>query len=78
MPEFTISFDVYCDKCGAGLCPATTVKERDGYGRRIYVEPCEACLRSEREEGKTDGYDDGYDNGYETGKHDADVAADNI
>jgi len=50
-----VEFEVFCDKCGAGLCGDTTVK-----GSSVYVAPCGSCL--------TEARDGGYENGYEEGK----------
>jgi len=41
--DIEIEFEVYCS-CGAGLCNQTTVDDEHRRGRRITVEPCEACL----------------------------------
>ena len=48
MPELTvdIDFEVWCDKCGAGLCLNTRVE-----GNKVSVEPCERCLQEAYEEG---------------------------
>ena len=68
MPEFTIEFEVYCEKCGAGLCPNTSTEEADRNRRypRAYVEPCEKCLS----DAKSDGYDEGYQEGEKSAKQD--------
>ena len=58
MPE--LSFEVYCAKCGAGLCGVTTVSGFD-----VSVEPCANCLEIERETGYDDGYNNGYEDGYD-------------
>ena len=53
MPE--IYFEVYCDKCGAGLNTNTRVR-----GVELSIDPCEACLAAAREEGYDEGFDEGY------------------
>ncbi len=58
MPTIEAEFEVYCDRCGAGLCNATNVVT-DYRGTRANVEPCTACLENERDK----GYDEGYDQG---------------
>ena len=69
MPSFTVevtaiadvNFEVYCGKCGAGLCNQSN--GIDSSGRRwakVEVMPCESCL----EDAKSDGYSAGYDEGY--------------
>lgn len=51
MPEMTVqaevSFEVWCDTCGAGLCRTVSVK-----GNYIYVPPCEKCMEGERVNGR--------------------------
>ena len=49
MPD--VNIDVWCAKCGAGLCNQTTVKRGS-----FYVEPCEECIRQSR----SDGYEEGH------------------
>lgn len=56
MPEFTLQFEVYCGKCGAGLCNNSTTEERRGI-YRVTIDPCEHCL----EEAKSDGDGEGYE-----------------
>ncbi len=48
-----IYFEVFCAKCGRGLCPLTTVDESNGVN--VVIEPCPRCLR----EAEKDGYDKG-------------------
>jgi hypothetical protein len=50
MPE--ISFSVYCERCGEGLCYGTTVD-----GTNVSVEPCENCIA----EATSNGFDKGYE-----------------
>jgi len=60
MPELPLEFEVFCAKCGAGLCnnctEGRTPRRNVPY---IRIEPCEKCLEKAREEGYTKGYDDG-------------------
>ncbi|MFA6977106.1 MAG: hypothetical protein WC194_10365 [Mesotoga sp.] len=56
MPILETEFEVFCDKCGAGLCMSTTVK-----GSSIHVEPCECCIN--------EAYQDRYDDGYREGEN---------
>lgn len=48
MPTFDISieFEVYCAKCGAGLCNQSYTGDKRGI-LALKVEPCERCLESE-------------------------------
>lgn len=48
MPILEVEFEVYCDRCGAGLCAKTRVSQRKKV-HELYVEPCEGCLQEERE-----------------------------
>lgn len=58
MPEFevqtTVEFEVYCGKCGAGLCNQTSTENRRGTNR-VTVDPCEKCL----DEAEATGFDKG-------------------
>lgn len=50
-----VEFEVFCGKCGAGLCSQSTV----GYTNRrgmpfVSVEPCETCLNAEYDRGRSD------------------------
>jgi len=60
VPNITINIDVYCARCGAGLCNQTTFNEgRGGFYSKdssFSVEPCQKCLDEARQE----GYDEGY------------------
>ena len=60
--EVNVEFEVYCDKCGKGICRNTTTK-----GNSIYVSPCLACLETEKNEGHAEGYDEGHAEGYKEG-----------
>lgn len=60
MPSFTVEvtadaevdFEVYCAKCGAGLCNnADTRASRLRGMPQVTIEPCERCLDAAREEG---------------------------
>ena len=56
-----LEFEVYCAKCGAGLCAKTKVD-----GTAVNVEPCEKCLADTNQ----DGYNEGYDKAREEFDHD--------
>ena len=62
-----IDFEVWCGRCGAGLCNATTVD-----GTELRVDPCCHCLSAEYDKGKEDGEEavaearsEGYEEGYQ-------------
>lgn len=58
-------FEVYCAKCGTGLCNNCTEGTTRSRGMPyISVEPCEKCLS----EAEGQGYDEGHDDGYEEGR----------
>lgn len=58
MPEFevqtTVEFEVYCGKCGEGLCRQTVTETRRGKNL-VTIDPCEKCLEDSEEV----GYDKG-------------------
>lgn len=59
MPSFDISvdFDVYCARCGAGLCQQSNTESKSSYrgtSHAVNVEPCENCLRKEYDKGLDD------------------------
>jgi len=62
MTQVTFEIEVWCDKCGDGLCH---ISRGDlGY---ILVGPCPACLSEARAEGYADGHTEGQAEGYSTG-----------
>lgn len=64
MPSLELEFEVFCGRCGDGLCNNT--RESASKGRRfpsIQVDPCERCLERAKDEGINSGYDAGYADG---------------
>lgn len=60
MPAFEVEFEVYCARCGAGLCNQTKTEDAShSYSRhhpaKVTVEPCKNCL----EEAEQEGYEKG-------------------
>ncbi len=55
-----VDFEVFCAKCGAGLCSQSTGGNSN---RRNYpyvqVDPCQKCLEAEYDAGHTEGYKQG-------------------
>ncbi|HWR62321.1 MAG TPA: hypothetical protein VN580_11955 [Clostridia bacterium] len=49
-----IYFEVFCAKCGKGLCKLTTVDERSGL--KVEVQPCPKCLKDAEDEGFDKGF----------------------
>ncbi len=63
MPGIEVNIEVYCARCGEGLCnqtESTTTRTRREPCFR--VEPCKKCLDEAREEGHSSGYDEGFNN----------------
>ena len=60
MPELTLEFEVFCGKCGAGLCGNCTEGKTRGRGTPfIQVEPCGICMEGAKDAGYDKGYSDG-------------------
>jgi hypothetical protein len=59
MPEIKVNIEIFCDKCGDGLCGNTSARHKSGrYSEEAYfVEPCEKCLKEEHEKGWQEGKD---------------------
>ncbi len=57
MPDINVNIDVYCGKCGAGLCHQTSVRDYRG-GHSLDVDPCEKCLSEANGEGYEEGLAD--------------------
>ena len=62
MPSFSVDatvvvdFEVFCAKCGAGLCRYSATGTTSGRGQNyVSVEPCDTCLENARNEGYNDG-----------------------
>lgn len=64
-PEQEIEFEVFCGKCGAGICMNCSEGKTPGRGMNtLTVEPCDKCLSNSHSE----GYDIGQADGYEEAK----------
>jgi len=56
MPDVTVNVDVYCTRCGAGLCNDTDTRQTHNRQQwEFHVKPCEVCLEAAR----AAGYDAG-------------------
>jgi len=78
MPEITVDVEVFCGKCGAGLCKNSSAEDKSGYSgtsHSITVDPCEACLETSKDEGEQEGDTDGYNRGYAEGLSDGSAEA---
>jgi len=58
-PEFEFEFEVYCGRCGSGMCHLADADYQHRRDPRITIEPCEKCLEASKEEGYDKGYKDG-------------------
>ena len=64
MPDIEVEIEVYCAKCGEGLCGQTEAVRT--HGRRapaFRVTPCQRCLDEKYDEGFEDGQDSIDDDG---------------
>jgi hypothetical protein len=52
VPSFDVEFEVFCGKCGAGLCNNSETASSGRYGLKVTVDPCEGCLDNARQDGK--------------------------
>jgi hypothetical protein len=53
--EITIDFEVFCGRCGEGLCRNTEVRYSGVMGMpKLMIDPCEKCKHDFREEGYKD------------------------
>jgi len=57
VPTLELEFEVFCGGCGTGLCNNAT-EGSNNHSQYISVDPCENCLATAREEGKTEGYEE--------------------
>ena len=65
-PEIEVNIDVYCAKCGDGLCNQTEVVRAYLRGDPEFrVSPCETCLQAARDEAYDRGRDEGFEEGFE-------------
>lgn len=72
MPEFDVTFEVFCRECGNGLCNESVTGRTPGRGELfVRVGLCENCrdrIRDEAmEKGRLAGYDEGYADGFREG-----------
>jgi hypothetical protein len=62
--DVTIEFEVYCNKCGAGLCMEASTTDASGrYSAKslpsVHVNPCPDCIKEAKDEGHDEGYEEG-------------------
>ena len=59
MPEISVEIELYCARCGEGICAnGTATKKR--HQECFVIEPCEKCI----ERAKDLSFDKGYEKGY--------------
>lgn len=64
----TAEFEVFCAKCGMGLCGNCTTGKTTRRGMPfIQVEPCENCIKEAKADSESRGYDEGHGDGYSKG-----------
>jgi len=57
MPEVTVDVELFCARCGAGLCNKTmSTQTRLRVQPAFQVEPCEQCLNNARQWADMEGY----------------------
>ncbi len=56
MPEVRFDLEVWCSRCGKGICHLVTTRRKPG---EIQVDPCDNCLDIEHNR----GYEEGQANG---------------
>lgn len=60
MPSFDVEFEVFCAKCGEGLCNVSdTRKSRQRSMPQVTVEPCAKCMEKAIDEADSEGYSRG-------------------
>ena len=77
MPDFNVTFEVFCAECGNGLCNVSETGEgrlQNARGLWVKVSPCEKCMTSSKSSGYDDGHGEGYDEGYEKAQEQFDHA----
>ena len=66
MPEISVDIDIYC-ACGKHMCQMATSGSK--HGRPCFtIEPCPACLETEKDKGDTEGYKRGLADGQKEAK----------
>lgn len=59
MPSFEVTFEVFCARCGAGLCDQSDTRTSRMRGEpQVTVEPCEQCLSAAEDKGYEKGFDE--------------------
>lgn len=67
--EFDIDFEVFCGRCGDGLCNNSSTRLSRNRGEpQVVVNPCQTCLTEERNEGYKEGESEGYAGGHDDGR----------
>jgi hypothetical protein len=57
MPDAVVNIEIYCERCGAGICSNATFTIHRGLPT-FMIAPCDKCMRDAEDEGYDKGYDD--------------------
>jgi len=56
MSAIEIDIEIFCARCGAGICNNATASRTKGRGQPCFeIEPCETCLEKAKDEGYQEG-----------------------
>lgn len=60
MPAIEVDIELYCGRCGEGICAngTATAKRRK---ECFVIDPCERCLQKESDNAFEDGHEKGYE-----------------
>ena len=68
MPELPLTFEVFCAKCGEGICHLVEEGKTPRRGMPfIRVTPCDTCMDNAVFDAKKEGHDAGYSEGLDAG-----------
>jgi hypothetical protein len=68
-PTFSLEFEVFCGKCGAGLCnQSSTSNSNRRQMNAVNVDPCKKCITEACEEAADAAHARGFDAGYAAGQ----------
>ena len=76
MPAIEVDIEIFCARCGAGICNNATPGRTKGRGQPTFeIEPCQKCLSDAEKESYDKGYDEGHDEGHDEGLEEGRVEA---
>jgi hypothetical protein len=59
MPEIAVEIELYCARCGEGICANGTATRKRNQ-ECFVIEPCETCLSRASDKGFEEGHQKGY------------------